>query len=263
MWSRVDDNIPHHPKFLKAGPLASWLWICGNCYCNRYLTDGFIPHEVLQTLGDIKSPVKQATRLVLAGLWEAADGGYRVHDFHDHNPKSADVKAKREADRIRKESGRNPRGIQEESEKNPSFPARAIPIPSQSHPILNTKNKLDRKTVVVTKANGNGHNARSKHPIFAGQRFVIFDWMLEDIGRTLGRHLDTFDIHEWFFSLDARAVKDSLVKAKNDWWPWIQQELIAEAQQRGLPTTEPKKFGVTPKTAGNAAALQRFVDKHQ
>lgn len=125
-----------------------------------------------------------------------------------------------------------------------------------------TKKDPERKAAAVTKANGNGHNARSKHPIFAGQRFVVFDWMLEDIGRTLGSHLDDFDIHQWFFDLDVRAGKEALVKSKNDWWPWIQNELVTEAEKRGLPVAKPKKMGVTPKTAGNAAALDRFLKRH-
>lgn len=135
MWSRVDDNIPHHPKFIKAGAIASWLWVCGNCYCNRYLTDGFISHDVLTTLGNIPKVTKHATTLVLTGLWEAVDGGYLVHDFHDHNPRAVDVKSKREADRVRKESARNPDGIRTDSSRNPEVPAPAIPIPSHPIPI--------------------------------------------------------------------------------------------------------------------------------
>lgn len=144
MWSRVDDNIPQHPKFVKAGAVASWLWICGNCYSNRYLTDGFIPAEVVPTLTQIPNIKTYADRLVRVGLWEIAPGGFTVHDFHDHNPHSSEVKAKRERDRVRKRiqdnSTRNPdglhqesiwraNGIQEESARIPTLPARAIPVP--------------------------------------------------------------------------------------------------------------------------------------
>lgn len=116
VWLRIDDQIAHHPKFIEAGPLASWLWVCGNGYCNKYLTDGFIPGSAIKTLGTVPNASKWAKRLVEAGLWENAPGGYRVHDFHDHNPKAADVKAKREADRKRKESGRNGDGKSKESD---------------------------------------------------------------------------------------------------------------------------------------------------
>ncbi len=81
-------------------------------------------------------------------------------------------------------------------------------------------------------------NSRSRRPIFQGQRFVIFDWMLEDLSRILGSHIDDFDVHSWFFDIDARAVKEGLVKAKNDWWPWVQSEIVLEAGRRGLPVGE-------------------------
>ncbi len=107
VWLRIDDQIAHHPKFIEAGPLASWLWVCGNGYCNKYLTDGYIPKSAIRTLGAVPNAEKWAKRLVAVGLWEQENGGYRVHDFHDHNPKASDVKAKRESDRKRKESARN------------------------------------------------------------------------------------------------------------------------------------------------------------
>lgn len=110
VWLRIDDQIAHHPKFIEAGPLASWLWVCGNGYCNKYLTDGFIPEGAIDTLGTVPNASKWAQRLVSAGLWEAVDGGFHVHDFHDHNPKASDVKAKRESDRKRKESARKSNG---------------------------------------------------------------------------------------------------------------------------------------------------------
>lgn len=111
VWLRIDDQIAHHPKFIEAGPVASWLWICGNAYCNKYLTDGFIKASALTTLGGVTNARKWAERLADVGLWKRVDGGYTVHDFHDHNPTAADVRAKREADRIRKESARNGKGI--------------------------------------------------------------------------------------------------------------------------------------------------------
>ncbi len=106
VWIRIDDQIAHHPKFFEVGPVASWLWVCGNGYCNKYLTDGFIPTAALKALGNVPNPVKHARDLVRVGLWDDADGGYRVHDFHDYNPTAADVKEKREKDRRRKETAR-------------------------------------------------------------------------------------------------------------------------------------------------------------
>jgi hypothetical protein len=103
VWIKLDDQIAHHPKFLQAGPVASWLWVCGNGYCNKFLTDGFIPAAAVKTLGGIDNAGKLAAVLVAAGLWEKVDGGYHVHDFHDHNPTAAEVRTKR---RLQVEAGK-------------------------------------------------------------------------------------------------------------------------------------------------------------
>lgn len=107
VWLRIDDQIAHHPKFIDAGPVASWLWLCGNTYCNKYLTDGFIRESALPMLGSVTNAKKWADVLVEVGLWEKAEGGYQVHDFHDFNPTADQVKEKRRKDRDRKraESG--------------------------------------------------------------------------------------------------------------------------------------------------------------
>ena len=95
MWIKIDDQIAHHPKFMAAGPLASWLWVCGMSYCARYRTDGFIPASCLDTLGSVKHPERHAPILVGVGLWEAADQGWRVHDYHEFQPSSDAVEQTR------------------------------------------------------------------------------------------------------------------------------------------------------------------------
>lgn len=94
-WIRLDDQIAHHPKFVAAGPTASWLWICGQSYCARYLTDGLIPASALPTLGVGNAPTKHADALVAVGLWERVDGGYRVHDYHEYQPSKTEVERRR------------------------------------------------------------------------------------------------------------------------------------------------------------------------
>jgi hypothetical protein len=86
-WIRIDDMIAHHPKILRAGPVACWLFVAGLAYCARYRTEGFIPAEVVSTLTSSRNYRKLAERLVnatkpggSAGLWEPVAGGYRVHD---------------------------------------------------------------------------------------------------------------------------------------------------------------------------------------
>jgi|SRR6185369_9620699 len=96
VWIRIDDQIAHHPKFIAAGPVAAWLWVCGNGYCNKYLTDGYIPISALSTLGGVANAGRWADKLVEVGLWEKATGGFQVHDFHDYNPSASDVRDKRQ-----------------------------------------------------------------------------------------------------------------------------------------------------------------------
>lgn len=86
-WVIVDDGIAMHPKVLKAGPAASWLWLCGVAYCRKYLTKGAIPRAALPTLG---IPTGQArglvAKLVDARMWVETEGGWQVHDYEAMYP---------------------------------------------------------------------------------------------------------------------------------------------------------------------------------
>ena len=110
---RIETSVPRHPKFLKAGPVASWLWLCGNCYCQDGLTDGFIPREVVPTLG---LPVNRTmlrdaiAKLVEVRLWETRDGGWQVHDYLSHNRSADHVRTIRATN---KENAKRPRRCSE------------------------------------------------------------------------------------------------------------------------------------------------------
>lgn len=113
-WVKLDENFSNHPKILAAGPLAGWLHVCGLCYCNKYLTDGFLPYAVIPTLanfrglsietGGIKNMATfhddadaeaLADTLVRTGVWDEVDGGYNVHDYLEYNPSKAQVEEER------------------------------------------------------------------------------------------------------------------------------------------------------------------------
>jgi hypothetical protein len=95
-WIRLDDQIAHHPKFVQAGPVAAWLWVCGQSYSARYLTDGFIPRDALLTLGTIPNAPTAAKRLVAVGLWDATEKGWLIHDYHDYQMTKAEVEKRRD-----------------------------------------------------------------------------------------------------------------------------------------------------------------------
>lgn len=121
--AKFDDGLPSNPKFIRAGAVASWLWVCGVLYCRRGLTDGLIPRVVVPSLVvGLKSPYAHAKRLVEVGLWDVEADDYRVHDFLDWNPSKAQIEGYRAQDRERKQarhSDRNLNGIHADSKRIP------------------------------------------------------------------------------------------------------------------------------------------------
>ena len=118
MWVKIDDRFAEHPKLMAAGALAWGVWAEAMAYCNRNLTDGFIPVAVAEAFGGrwrtrVDGRVWQAfvhcgdemvavdaefvaSALVDAGLWHRVDGGYQVHDYADYQPTKAQTVAARE-----------------------------------------------------------------------------------------------------------------------------------------------------------------------
>lgn len=101
-WTRLDEGFSDHPKILAAGPMAELLHIHGLLYCNRHLTDGFIPTAALPLL---KARAPYVAKLVSAGIWEKVDGGYRIHHFLEYQPSRAEVLEARTARKIAKIAG--------------------------------------------------------------------------------------------------------------------------------------------------------------
>ncbi len=106
-WAKLDDRFADHPKIVSAGPLASWLYVCGLCYAAQYSTDGLIPPSQLRKLADVDNAQELAERLVEVGLWERVDGGFLIHDFLDYNPSAEQVKAERAANAKRQAKWRD------------------------------------------------------------------------------------------------------------------------------------------------------------
>ena len=95
-WTKLDDGIFDHPKMVRAGEDAANLYVRGLVYCNRYLTDGRLDPEVLSVLTRKPDAEKLVEALVRVGAWEAhPDGGWSVHNFHEHNPTAEQVEARR------------------------------------------------------------------------------------------------------------------------------------------------------------------------
>lgn len=98
-WIKVYNSLPAHPKIIEAGDRAAWLFICGLCYCNEHLTDGFIPEASLPAiaLGMTRAP-RAAGRLVDVGLWHAVQRGWQVHQYEEYQRTSDEIRARQSWD---------------------------------------------------------------------------------------------------------------------------------------------------------------------
>lgn len=121
-WVRIDDHFDEHPKLANVSCAGWGLWMAGLAYCNRNLTDGFIPwskakglvsNEVVDDDGSVWTLARTSGMggedletdwlidlLVREGLWITVyDGGritgYRIHDYDDYQPSKEEVLAER------------------------------------------------------------------------------------------------------------------------------------------------------------------------
>ncbi len=120
-WIKLVNSMPSHPKLVMAGDRAAWLFVCGCCYSNEHLTDGFIARHVLPVVAPgVKRPEDLADRLVAAALWHEVEGGWQIHDYSDVQRSSEAIREQRRKDAERKAgvreiSARTPRGQTPES----------------------------------------------------------------------------------------------------------------------------------------------------
>lgn len=171
-WVRVDDHFDEHPKHSLAGPLCWALWLAGLAYCNRNLTDGFIPWAVARKLvswtfldpPDEEGRQRRVTvsvtsgmsgndvtsemiieRLLMAELWKECKGGYKIHDYPDYQPSRKDVLTQREHNAIRQQRHRvrnavTPQVTNAERNAVTNDPITALPVPVPVPvPIPNTR----------------------------------------------------------------------------------------------------------------------------
>ena len=102
-WGKIDDQLAFHPKALAAGNEALGMWVRSMSYSCQMLTGGFISSEIVTAMGGTKI----AKKLVEAGLWLVADGGYQFHDWEKYQPCAETEKIKRERTRqARSEAGK-------------------------------------------------------------------------------------------------------------------------------------------------------------
>ena len=165
----------------------------------------------------------------------AVDGGWLIIN-HDKHRKRMSLDERREYMRLKQREYRKVRqhGVNTSGDKSQMSPMLTHTDPD-TDPDPDPKAEDDVRTRRQQQKTGALSNARSKRPIYASDRFVVFDWQLEDLERVLGPHVESFDLHAFFDGLSRQSRESGLVIPKADVWPWLQARVVEEARRRGLP----------------------------
>lgn len=96
-WIRIDTQMFENPKLLHLKEDKQYRAIVvhleGMSYSGRHALDGFIPKAALRIIG---ANTADANRLVRAGLWDPAPGGWRIHAWEEYQLSTDDMQARRE-----------------------------------------------------------------------------------------------------------------------------------------------------------------------
>jgi hypothetical protein len=117
-WVRVDDDFYDHEKFVDLSFSAMGLWVALLAWSNRNLSDGVIPQSIPRRLGADDIAVKELLEAELLEWQNGKPDGkpdgksiapdcYLIHDYHDFQPSSDEVAAKRDELAVKRaEAGR-------------------------------------------------------------------------------------------------------------------------------------------------------------
>lgn len=150
-WVRIDDKAPHHPKMIRAGAEACWLWQASLCYSNAHRLNGRIEKDLVPMLyPPLAAKAKAlAAKLVEVRLWHDCGDHFEIHDYQEFQEQAlkANVDDRKEYERERKrrqrQRGQIPDNVPDVSRTNvpdglghvPSV-TRADPVPSRPVPSL-------------------------------------------------------------------------------------------------------------------------------
>ena len=228
-WIRLSDDYINDEKIFGLSDGAFRLWHEGMAYCRRHQTDGSIPFVIMRGLRSFskgrEKELSSSPREGVSALWELVPAmGYRIHNYLDWNLSKEEEANERAGNAARQRKFRD-------RDKEPRN--------GVSNALLTeTRNALVPDRIGIGKdlsKEKRESDSRSNHPMFKGQRLVVFDWMVEKLMRMLGSHVESFDLHEWFFELDARVTKSGQVIPSRDGGAWLEAQTLAEAKRRGLP----------------------------
>lgn len=96
-WIRIDTQMFENPKLLYLKEDKQFRAIVvhleGMAYSGRHALAGYIPKAALRIIG---ATAADARRLVEAGLWNPAPGGWEIHDWAEHQLSAEDMEKRRE-----------------------------------------------------------------------------------------------------------------------------------------------------------------------
>lgn len=95
-WVKLDDQFFAHPKIVDLPKDAKLLYLAGLTHAAAQLTDGRLSTGAVRIVAAMVDVDRtEAGVLVNAGLWDADDDGYVIHDFLQYNRSADQVKADR------------------------------------------------------------------------------------------------------------------------------------------------------------------------
>ncbi len=99
VWIKLDDGFATHPKMLLVGPYGLVLQVRAFCYCSQHHTDGLVSAAAVSLFTSDIPPIPEgwANVMVSAGLWDAHNLGYNVHDFLEWNLSKAQYLSMKDA----------------------------------------------------------------------------------------------------------------------------------------------------------------------
>ncbi len=117
MWMRLDCQSPTHPKLIRAGAEACWLWAASICYSNLHHLDGRVDKALLPVVYPPSARRVAALTKVLCDvkLWHDHGSHIEIHDYADFQERALKdehetlLEAKREYERDRKRQQRSVR----------------------------------------------------------------------------------------------------------------------------------------------------------
>lgn len=185
--------------------------------------------EIRMTVGAARSDFKQLWPVARKMFTVAEDGRLR-NERQEREREKQKIRRQRATAGGAAKASKQPLSSSQAASKQPSSTAN-----DQSQALPSLALVLAPALVQAQVLSTPPPSARSKRPIFSGQRFTVFEWQLDDLTRMLGEHTDAFELDRWFFDLDAQAHANGLVIPQRDNGAWLQAQTLAEARRRGLP----------------------------